>query len=72
MDDDLNTPEAIAQLEAFATQALEAAAHGRRTAEAQAALRAAGRVFGLRLDETGPEARVTAGWDAHLRRFEDD
>jgi L-cysteine:1D-myo-inositol 2-amino-2-deoxy-alpha-D-glucopyranoside ligase len=72
MDDDLNTPAALATLERLAEETLQAADAGHNVSAAQEALRAMGRVFGLQLDSAGPEARVKTGWDQHLKRFADD
>ena len=69
MDDDLNTPRAIKALEQLADATLTAVNAGQDVAAAQAALREMGYVFGLRLDQDGPEARVVEGWGRHLQRF---
>jgi L-cysteine:1D-myo-inositol 2-amino-2-deoxy-alpha-D-glucopyranoside ligase len=69
MDDDLNTPEALATLERLADKTLEAAEAGQDVQAAQEALREMGRVFGLRLDAEGAEERVLVGWGRHLERF---
>ena len=70
MEQDLNTPAALAALEHLADAILEAAGAGRDVRAGQAALRSMGRVFGLRLDAGEPEERVVAGWNEHLKRFE--
>ncbi len=69
MDDDLDTPTALAVLERLADDILEAAKAGRAVAAAQETQRELGGVFGLRLDAEGPEERVVTGWDRHLQRF---
>jgi cysteinyl-tRNA synthetase len=69
MDDDLDTVMALYQLRQFAINIQEAAAAGRNIQAAQAELLKMAAVFGLRLAETEPEARVIAGWDKHLARF---
>jgi cysteinyl-tRNA synthetase len=69
MDDDLDSPGALAALERAAADVLSAAQAGRDVHAAQTELRRLGAVFGLRLDSAEPEARVTAGWDQHLQRF---
>jgi L-cysteine:1D-myo-inositol 2-amino-2-deoxy-alpha-D-glucopyranoside ligase len=69
MSDDLNTPLALARLEALADDIQAAAQAGRRVEPAQAALRRLAQVFGLRLDAPGPEERVVTGWNHHLDRF---
>lgn len=71
MDDDLDTGTAVDVLAGLAQEIGRAGDDGRDVAQAQAALRRMAGVLGLRLD-AGPavEARVTAGWNEHLRRFE--
>jgi L-cysteine:1D-myo-inositol 2-amino-2-deoxy-alpha-D-glucopyranoside ligase len=71
MDDDLDSPRALSALERLAAELLGAERAGRNVQAARAELRRLGSVFGLRLDAPAPEARVTAGWDEHLRRFSD-
>ena len=70
MDDDLDTPAAIAALSRLADGTLAAARAGEQVAAAQEGLRQMGRVFGLRLDAAGPEERVVQGWNRHLERFQ--
>jgi L-cysteine:1D-myo-inositol 2-amino-2-deoxy-alpha-D-glucopyranoside ligase len=65
MEQDLDTAGALSALENLADAILQ----GGDVAEAQGALRRAGSVFGLRLDDEEPETRVQAGWKAHLQRF---
>jgi L-cysteine:1D-myo-inositol 2-amino-2-deoxy-alpha-D-glucopyranoside ligase len=72
MDEDLDTPRALAVLEQLAEEVLEAAAADRNVQAAQKALRSMGRVFGLRLDTRGPEKRVVSRWNQHLKRFSRD
>ncbi len=67
MDNDLNTPAALAALTALADRILEDS--GRHVDAAQATLRQLGAILGLRLDNAGPEARVVTGWDAYLHEF---
>jgi len=69
MDDDLNTPRALKALEQLANATLAAVNAGQGVAAAQDALRKMGYVFGLRLDQDEPEARVMEGWGRHLQRF---
>jgi L-cysteine:1D-myo-inositol 2-amino-2-deoxy-alpha-D-glucopyranoside ligase len=69
MEDDLDTVTALSHLRQFAIDISEAAAAGRTVQAAQAELRKMAAVFGLRLAEREPEARVIAGWDKHLARF---
>jgi cysteinyl-tRNA synthetase len=67
---DLDTPTAITVLEQLADDILAAQTSDQDVKTAQQALRQIGRVFGLRLDDPDPEARVTDGWNEHLQRFE--
>ena len=67
MDRDLDTAGALSALENLA----DAILRGGDVAEAQAALRRAGSVFGLRLDVEETETRVRSGWTEHLERFTD-
>jgi L-cysteine:1D-myo-inositol 2-amino-2-deoxy-alpha-D-glucopyranoside ligase len=69
MNDNLNTPEALAVLTELAGRIAAAAAGGHDVARAQAALRRMGGVFGLRFDGD-VEPRVRAGWTVHMSRFE--
>lgn len=69
MNADLNAPAALSVLTTLAEQIVAAAQNGWRVDAAQATLRQMGQVFGLRLGQAGPEARVTAGWQQHLARF---
>jgi cysteinyl-tRNA synthetase len=69
MDADLDTPQGLATLAAFADDILEAAAAGRNVEMAQQNLRQLGAIFGLRLDAEGPEKRVSRGWEQHKQRF---
>ena len=69
MDDDLNTPLALSRLESLAGDVIAAARAGRRVETGRALVRRLAQVFGLRLDRSGVEERVTRGWDAHLLRF---
>lgn len=69
LSDDLNTPAALRVLTTLATQIVAAAHNGWRVEAAQVALHKMGQVFGLRLGQEAPEARVTAGWQRHLARF---
>jgi hypothetical protein len=49
---------------------LAAARAGRQVEAAQKVLRRLTGIFGLRLDLEDVEARVLAGWNRHLGRFE--
>jgi cysteinyl-tRNA synthetase len=72
MDEDLDTPAALTKLEELADNILLAAAAEHDVVAAQAVLRRLGRVFGLRLDQNAPEARVARGWERQLQRFPTD
>jgi L-cysteine:1D-myo-inositol 2-amino-2-deoxy-alpha-D-glucopyranoside ligase len=65
LDQDLDTPNALAALEGLA----DAILNGSDVNDAQAALRQAGTILGLSLDADAPEERVRAGWAEHLQRF---
>jgi L-cysteine:1D-myo-inositol 2-amino-2-deoxy-alpha-D-glucopyranoside ligase len=67
LDDDLDSPGAQSVMEGLADAILEGAMGGRQVEEAQAALRAMGQVFGMRLDAIGPEESVVEGWKRHLK-----
>jgi L-cysteine:1D-myo-inositol 2-amino-2-deoxy-alpha-D-glucopyranoside ligase len=69
LDNDLDTPAALAALDIFAGAIVQAGLAGRAIEPAQAVLRTMGQVFGLYFG-TEPEARVTVGWNEHLKRFE--
>ena len=69
MNDDLDTPSAVARLERLADDILAAAGAARDVGPAQAVLRRLAQVFGLRLDAPGVEDRVVKGWSAHLERI---
>lgn len=69
MDNDLNTPLAVQVVGQFGAALLSAAREGQEVEQAQRELRKLAQVFGLRLDEDEPEARVIAGWNEHLQRF---
>ncbi|MCB0063859.1 MAG: cysteine--tRNA ligase [Caldilineaceae bacterium] len=69
MDDDLDTPTAIALLHDLANRITSAAASQWNVEEAQHKLRTMASVFGLRLDAEQPQARVIDGWNKHLLEF---
>jgi len=69
LDDNLDTRAALAALDDLADRILAAAALGHNVHRAQAALRRAGGVLGMRLDGD-IEPRVREGWERHHRRFE--
>jgi L-cysteine:1D-myo-inositol 2-amino-2-deoxy-alpha-D-glucopyranoside ligase len=69
MDDDLNTPQALVELERLVDETLQAAAAGQDVTAAQGALREMGSIFGLQMDADGPEERVIQGWGRHLQQF---
>ena len=69
MDDDLDTPTAVAALEEFADQILRVADTGRDVSKAQRTLREMAGVLGLTLDAETPAPDVQQGWNEHRRRF---
>jgi hypothetical protein len=71
MDQDLDTPTALAALVNLAGDILTAAENGRNLTQAQETLRRCSTILGLRLDKKGVEDRVTEGWQNHRLRFED-
>lgn len=72
MNDDLNTPAALRAMTTLAAQIAAAAQQGWRVDAAQAVLAKMGRVFGLRMGQGEPEARVSEGWQQHLVRFQEN
>jgi hypothetical protein len=69
MDDDLDTISALEALQQLGKQIEDAARTGRPVSAAQVELRKMVTVFGLRLGDDGPQARVAEGWGRHLARF---
>jgi L-cysteine:1D-myo-inositol 2-amino-2-deoxy-alpha-D-glucopyranoside ligase len=69
MDNDLDTPAALQQLEQLAEEIIAAAQAEQNVAAAQATLRRLSQIFGLRLNAQDVEARVIEGWGEHLKRF---
>jgi L-cysteine:1D-myo-inositol 2-amino-2-deoxy-alpha-D-glucopyranoside ligase len=69
LNDDLNTPAALARLEGLADDILAAGRTGRDPGPAQMLLRRQAAVFGLSLDEAEADKRVVEGWNAHLAQF---
>lgn len=69
MDADLDAPAALQVLADLAAALSAAAKVGDSILAGQQMLRELGSIFGLRLDATGPEKRVLAGWNAHLSHF---
>jgi len=69
MENDLDSPRALAILSELAEGILAAGRSRENIRDVQEALRRSAEVFGLRFDANGPEARVLAGWDQHLQRF---
>lgn len=70
MESDLNTPQAIDILTRMAETIRSAAQTGADVRTAQESLRKMSQVFGLVLDQTGPDSRVLEGWNRHLARFQ--
>jgi L-cysteine:1D-myo-inositol 2-amino-2-deoxy-alpha-D-glucopyranoside ligase len=71
MADDLDTPAALDILDQLAHRILSGDEAAQTLDEAQAVLRRLASVLGLRLDQHGPEDRVSAGWNRHLAEFDD-
>ncbi len=69
MDRDLDTPAAVQVLEDLSDQILEAHLAGRDIEEAQTALRQFAKIFGLWLDQPGPDAEVLAGWENFIPMY---
>ncbi|HLE04463.1 MAG TPA: cysteine--tRNA ligase [Anaerolineales bacterium] len=69
LEQDLNTPEAIAVLRRLAESIVSASIQGGALGAAQDVLRKLGGVLGLRLGSAGPEGKVVEGWRRHLTRF---
>ena len=69
MDNDLDTVKALNVLRQFAASIQAAADAGRSIESAQVELRKMADVFGLRLTDSEPDARVLEGWERHLKRF---
>jgi cysteinyl-tRNA synthetase len=66
---DLGTPQALRTLDSFGAQiSALSATHDVRVAQHRLVAMAA--VLGLRLLDAVPEARVTEGWQQHLKRFD--
>jgi L-cysteine:1D-myo-inositol 2-amino-2-deoxy-alpha-D-glucopyranoside ligase len=70
MQQDLDTPAALAALVDLADAILAAAEAGRDITKAQQTFRTCSAVLGLRLDNESVEDRVTEGWSKHLQRFD--
>jgi cysteinyl-tRNA synthetase len=69
LEQDLNTPAAIAALRRLADSIVAASNQGGALGAAQDVLRKLGDVLGLRLGSAGPEGKVVEGWRRHLIRF---
>lgn len=69
LEDDLDTPNAIAQLVEVADRILSASAAGRSVEDAQRTLAELAAVLGLRLGAGGPEPAVLDGWRQRLAEF---
>lgn len=70
MSNDLNTPQAYQVMLGLAELISEASRSRRDIQEAQSTLLEMASVFGLRLNQDGPELRVVDGWEEHLKRFQ--
>jgi L-cysteine:1D-myo-inositol 2-amino-2-deoxy-alpha-D-glucopyranoside ligase len=69
LDNDLDSPTAVAELCHLADEIIEHSDAGHDVKPAQTWFRRAAGILGLRLDAYGPEASVRQGWDKHLNRF---
>ena len=69
MDDDLDTPLAVALLDELATTINDGRYTGSDEDAARATLRELAGVIGLRLG-VGPDARIVEGWRHHRKKFE--
>ena len=69
LEQDLNTPAAIAALRRLADSIVAASNQGGALGAAQDVLRKLGGVLGLRLGSAGLEGKVVEGWRRHLIRF---
>jgi L-cysteine:1D-myo-inositol 2-amino-2-deoxy-alpha-D-glucopyranoside ligase len=71
MDNDLDTPAAVAVLERLSDDIVASAKSSKDVVEAKRILREACSALGLRLDGQAQEDRVVDGWNRHLERFTD-
>jgi cysteinyl-tRNA synthetase len=71
LENDLDSTSAMTALDELAAAIIAGAAAGQHLDTAQASLRQMSKIFGLRLDASGPEDRVLAGWDEHLKHYSD-
>lgn len=69
MNDDLDTPTALAALQQYATEIISASAAGRDVRTAQQALRTLSGILGLRLNDDQVDPKVVDGWDTYLEEF---
>jgi L-cysteine:1D-myo-inositol 2-amino-2-deoxy-alpha-D-glucopyranoside ligase len=69
MENDLDTPRALAVLKQLAQEIVVSIDTGQDVSRAQALLRQLAAVVGLRLDAPAVEERVERGWGQHLARF---
>jgi L-cysteine:1D-myo-inositol 2-amino-2-deoxy-alpha-D-glucopyranoside ligase len=69
LEDDLQTPRAVAVLSQLAHRIREAARERQNVENAQGMLRQYGQILGLRLAAEGVEEHVQHGWDMHLARL---
>ena len=72
LEQDLDTPAAVAALRRLAEAIVAASERGRAVAAAQAVLRKLAGVLGLRLGSAGPAEKVVEGWRRHLSRFQSE
>ena len=72
LEQDLDTPAAVAALRGLAEAIVAASQRGRAVAAAQESLRTLGAILGLRLGSAGPAGKVVEGWGRHLTRFQSE
>jgi len=70
LDQDLDTPRAVAELSRLADRMLEARRDDRRSPGAPSLLRELAELLGLELGRESPPPGAARGWSAHLRHVE--
>lgn len=71
LENDLDTPGALSELNLLAKDIVKASTESRDTRKAQASLKKLALILGARLDSSSPEERAVKGWEEHLIRFKD-
>lgn len=69
MQNDLDSPSAVRELDGLAGEILGSAGSGKRLEAAQATLGELAGILGVTPGLHAPETRVVAGWEEHLRKF---